>query len=252
VAGVNEAVRIIDVSKSFGRFRALKDVSLSVAKGERRALIGPNGAGKSTLFNIIGGQLSPSRGRIEINGVDIAGSRPDQIFNAGLTRTFQRNQLFQGLNVWQNVELACAARYQDAWATGRKARRQAIATDIAETLRQVHLLAYAERAAGDLAYGEQRQLELALALAGQPKILLLDEPTAGMSPAETEAMLALILALPRDITVMIVEHDMDVVFSLADSVTVLYLGEVLADGSPSEIQSNDKVLEVYMGRRSAP
>lgn len=243
-------MQITDVSKSFGRFQALKSVSLSVAQGERRAVIGPNGAGKSTLFNIIGGQLAPSSGRIEITGTDTTGARPDQIFAAGLTRTFQRNQLFQGLNVWQNVELACASRHRGRLFAAGKASRDAMAAEIAETLRQVRLLPHIARTAGDLAYGEQRQLELALALAGRPKILLLDEPTAGMSPGETEEMLALMLALPRDITLMVVEHDMDVVFNIADSVTVLHLGEVLADGSPAEIQSNDKVVEVYMGRRN--
>lgn len=244
------ALQVEQVSKSFGRFSAVRNVSLSVSCGERRAVIGPNGAGKSTLFNIIAGQIAPSAGRIRVDGVDTTGAGPNRMFGYGLTRTFQRNQLFEGLNVWDNVQLACAARLQGK-LRGR-ARREMIMTEVADTLEQVHLLSYAGRIVRDLAYGEQRQLELALALAGRPKLLLLDEPTAGMSPTETEAMLALMRGLPRDITLLIVEHDMDVVFNLADTITVLHLGEVLAEGAPSDIRTNEQVVEVYMGRRGRP
>jgi branched-chain amino acid transport system ATP-binding protein len=167
------------------------------------------------------------------------------MWSRGLTRTFQRNQLFQGLSVWDNVALACGAV---------RGGRPAIATEekSAEILRRVHLLDHSRMIVRNLAYGAQRQLELALALTGEPDILLLDEPTAGMSPAETENMLALMSALSPEITLLIVEHDMDVVFSIADSITVLHLGEVLAAGTPLEIQSNEKVVEVYMGRRHHP
>jgi branched-chain amino acid transport system ATP-binding protein len=248
---MNEALKVSGVSKSFGQFQALKNVSLCIAQRERRAIIGPNGAGKSTLFNIIAGQLAPTSGRILINGGDSTGARPDEIWRRGVTRTFQRNQLFQGLRVWQNVELACAARHQGRDSPAGAKRKREIEADIAEILRKVHLVAHAERVVKELAYGEQRQLELALALAGRPKILLLDEPTAGMSPAETESMLTLMKGLPRDITLLIVEHDMDVIFNLADTLTVLHLGEVLAEGSVDEIRANEKVGEVYMGRRNA-
>jgi branched-chain amino acid transport system ATP-binding protein len=169
------------------------------------------------------------------------------MWSHGLTRTFQRNQLFLGLTVWENVALACAAHCSTrGFFIGRK-QADAVATEIADLLGRVQLSPKAGVAVRNLAYGEQRQLELALALAGKPKILLLDEPTAGMSPVETEAMLALMADLPRDITLLIVEHDMDVVFSLADMITVLHLGEVLALGTPREIQNNEKVREVYMG-----
>jgi branched-chain amino acid transport system ATP-binding protein len=247
---VTSVLRVEQVSKTFGRFFAVKNVSLSVAAGERRAVIGPNGAGKSTLFNIIAGQVAPSAGRIHLDGIDTTGAAPDRMFAYGLTRTFQRNQLFQGLNVWDNVQLACAAR-PGGKSRGR-AHREAIVADVAETLHQVHLSSQAARMVKDLAYGEQRQLELALALAGRPKLLLLDEPTAGMSPTETEAMLALMQGLSRDITLLIVEHDMDVVFNLADTITVLHLGEVLAEGAPSVICVDERVIEVYMGRRGKP
>jgi len=244
-----EVLKVDRVSKSFGEFQALRAVSLTIEAGERRAVIGPNGAGKSTLFNIIAGQRAPSAGRIYLDGVDATGARPDRMFAAGLTRTFQRNQLFQGLTVWDNVNLACAAGERARPGGRGRPWRQSIEAAIANALRQVHLTAHAARVVKDLAYGEQRQLELALALAGRPRILLLDEPTAGMSPTETEAMLALMKGLPREITLLIVEHDMDVVFNLADTVTVLHLGEVLAEGAPSEIQANERVVEVYMGRR---
>jgi branched-chain amino acid transport system ATP-binding protein len=248
---MKEVLKVAGVSKAFGQFQALKNVDMRVVSGERRAIIGPNGAGKSTLFNIIAGQLAPTSGHVLINGGDATGAQPDEIWQRGVTRTFQRNQLFQGLRVWENIELACAARHQGAaWPPGAERKRE-IEADIAEILQQVHLLAHAGRVVKELAYGEQRQLELALALAGRPKILLLDEPTAGMSPTETEAMLELMKALPRDITLLIVEHDMDVIFNLADTLTVLHLGEVLAEGSVEQIRANEKVGEVYMGRKGA-
>jgi branched-chain amino acid transport system ATP-binding protein len=245
---VREALRATKVSKSFGRFQALKDVDLLVTHGARHAIIGPNGAGKSTLFNIIAGQLPPTSGAIYLDGRQTTGLRPNQIWSHGLTRTFQRNQLFQGLTVWDNLELACAITRNGNSLSDTASRRAA--EKAAEVMRRVQLLEHSRTVVRNLAYGQQRQLELALALAGDPKILLLDEPTAGISPAETEAMLALMYGLPREITLLIVEHDMDVVFSIAESITVLHLGEVLAVGTPQEIQNNESVVEVYMGRRS--
>jgi branched-chain amino acid transport system ATP-binding protein len=245
---VKETLRATKVSKSFGRFQALKDVDFVVMQGERRAIIGPNGAGKSTLFNIIAGQYPPTSGTINLDGQQTTGLRPDQVWSHGLTRTFQRNQLFQGLTVWDNVALACAIT-REGNRRSASARRRMVGEKAAELLRQVHLLDHSRTVVRNLAYGAQRQLELALALAGEPKIILLDEPTAGMSPAETEAMLALMSGLSRAITLLIVEHDMDVVFSIAESITVLHLGEVLAAGTPQDIQNNEKVGEVYMGRR---
>jgi branched-chain amino acid transport system ATP-binding protein len=245
------ALKIMGVSKVFGQFRALNEVSLSVAHGERRAIIGPNGAGKSTLFNIVAGQLTPTAGRIFLNGVDCTGARADEIWRRGVARTFQRNQLFPALRVWENVELACAARHQEPASLLGLRRRTQNEKAIAEMLEKSHLLDEAERYVKELAYGEQRQLELALALAGNPRILLLDEPTAGMSPTETQLMLKAMRELSRDITLLIIEHDMDVIFGLADTLTVMHLGQVLAEGSVNEIRSNEKVRAVYMGRRSA-
>jgi branched-chain amino acid transport system ATP-binding protein len=242
---MSEVLRVEKVSMAFGNFYALRQVDLVVNAGERRAIIGPNGAGKSTLFNTIAGQRRPTEGRIYLAGKEMTGFRPDQMWSHGLARTFQRNQLFLGLTVWDNVDLACAARRQGHFGFRNGSARDD--GEIAGLLANVHLSERAGVAVRNLAYGEQRQLELALALAGSPTILMLDEPTAGMSPAETESMVALMSGLPREITLLIVEHDMDVVFSLADSITVLHLGEVLAFGTPTEIQDNEQVREVYMG-----
>ena len=231
-----------NLTKRFGSLVAVENVSLRVEPGELRAIIGPNGAGKTTLFSMIAGQRAPTSGAIQINGVDTTGKRPDQIWRIGLSRTFQRNQLFQQLTVWENVELACAAN------SGRMFARRALDLEVASILDQVNLLDAGDERVANMAYGAQRQLELGLALAGRPKILLLDEPTAGMSPSETAFMLRMMQGLPRDITILIVEHDMDVVFSLADRVMVLNLGEVLADGTVAEIQANRQVSDVYMGK----
>lgn len=239
------ALRIEKVSKVFGEFAALNSVSLSIAQGERRAIIGPNGAGKTTLFSIIAGQRVPTNGEVYIHDTRTTGLEPFALWRHGLARTFQRNQLMLGLTVWDNVELACAAHHAGIFEA-RRARLQRN-EEVAHILERVNLLDVHASQVVNLSYGEQRQLELALALAGKPKILLLDEPTAGMGPAETEAMLELMCALPRDITILIVEHDMDVVFSLADKVTVLNLGEVLADGTVDEIRANRQVAAVYMG-----
>jgi branched-chain amino acid transport system ATP-binding protein len=247
---MSEAIGTTGITKAFGQFLALKDVSMSVAQGERRAIIGPNGAGKSTLFNIIAGQLLPTAGQIILNGTEVTGARPDTMWHCGVTRTFQRNQLFQGLRVWENIELACVAHRQALGALFAIRRPREIEAQIAGILQKVHLARHAERFVKELAYGEQRQLELALALAGSPKIVLLDEPTAGMSQTETQSMLALMQELPRNITLLIVEHDMDVVFNIADRLTVMHLGAVLAEGSVDEIRTNQEVREIYMGRRS--
>jgi len=241
---------IANLSKSFDGFHAVKGVNLNVASGERRAVIGPNGAGKSTLFNLIGGQVRPTAGRVKIDGRDVTGAPPHRMWRYGLTRTFQRNQLFPGLSARDNMRLAVIATRR---LGGRLWSRMdpAVENDVVDALARVKLLDRQDVAVHSLAYGEQRQLELGLALAGNPTILLLDEPTAGMSPAETAAMIALLLALPRTITLLIVEHDMDVVFALADIITVLHLGEILAEGDAAAIQSNPAVLAVYLGQHAS-
>lgn len=240
------ALELNSLSKSFGGFRAVRDVSIQVEAGSRHAILGPNGAGKSTLFNLIGGQAHPTSGTVVLNGLDVTGLPPHQMWANGVTRTFQRNQLFSHLSVQRNLALASMRP-----RIGRGFRLTAPAAEldemVASVLLRVGLADETKTLVSDLAYGKQRQLEIALALVGRPKLLLLDEPTAGISPAETEAMLEILTGLPRSITIMIVEHDMDVVFALCDRITVMHLGEKLAEGAPSEIAADAEVRRIYMG-----
>jgi branched-chain amino acid transport system ATP-binding protein len=234
------------ITKRFGDVTAVRDVALAVEAGERRAILGPNGAGKSTLFDLIGGQRTPSAGSITLNGRPVAGKPPHVMWAHGVSRTFQRNQVFPTLSVRENVRLAAMRQH-----IGRLFRLSSSPHDldvaVADVLARVNLAGRATQRAGELAYGEQRQLEVALALVGKPCLLLLDEPTAGMSPAETAAVMRILADLPRSITLMIVEHDMDVVFALCDRITVMHMGEVLTDGTPAEIAANEDVRRVYMG-----
>jgi branched-chain amino acid transport system ATP-binding protein len=223
-------------------------VNLDIAAGERHAIIGPNGAGKTSLVNQIGGQLRPSSGRILVKGTDVTGWSPDRICRVGVARTFQRNNLFANLSVLENLRLAVQARRGNPLNFFTPVSRLSNERDRAEALmRQVHLQQSPATIARNLSYGEQRQLEIGIALAGEPDLLLLDEPTSGMSPAETVRMIDLIGSLPRTLSILMIEHDMNVVFSVADRVTVLYYGEVLATGVPADIKANVRVREVYLG-----
>jgi branched-chain amino acid transport system ATP-binding protein len=233
---------------AFGSLVVTNDVNLSVEAGERHVVIGPNGAGKTSLINQIGGQLAPSAGRIFVKHTDVTGWSPDRVSRLGVARTFQRNNLFQNLGVLENLRLAVQARRGNAVDPWTPVARIADLIERArELMRRVHLGEDGARLARNLSYGEQRQLEIGIALAGEPDLLLLDEPTSGMSPAETGRMIELIAGLPRALTILMIEHDMNVVFSLADRITVLYYGEVLATGTPAEIQGNERVREVYLG-----
>jgi branched-chain amino acid transport system ATP-binding protein len=215
---------------------------------ERRAIIGPNGAGKTTLFNLITGQLAPSSGSILLGGEPITGLAPHAIARRGLARSFQRNNLFPRLTVMENLRLAAAADGQGSWRLlGRVDRLRAPIERARETADAVGLAERLDVPAGALSYGEQRQLEVGLALATRPRLLLLDEPTAGMSPEETVRMTRMLEGLPREITLLIIEHDMDVVASLADRVTVLHYGEVLTEGSFDHVKTDPRVYEVYLG-----
>ncbi len=237
-----------DLSRSFGALRAVNGVSFSVEDGERRAIIGPNGAGKTTLFNLVAGELPPTGGQIFLGGRDVTRLPSHKRCRLGLARTFQRNNLFLGLTVAENVALAVRRRVGVA---AQPLRPSGAFTAVNhETLERLEQLGLADRASdpvGALSYGEQRQLEIALALACGPTVLLLDEPTAGMSPAETADITALIKSLPHSITVLIIEHDMDVVFALADRITVLHFGEVLDEGEPAKVRANPVVQEAYLG-----
>jgi branched-chain amino acid transport system ATP-binding protein len=239
-------LRIEHLKKSFGSFTVTDDVSLTVAAGERHVIIGPNGAGKTTLINQIGGQLRPNAGHILLRERQITGFSPDRISRMGVARTFQRNNLFQNLSVIENIRLALEVRRGSPLNFMTPAGNAL--TDHARVLMaEVHLPSDGARLARTLSYGEQRQLEIAIALASEPELLLLDEPTSGMSPNETVRMIELIETLPRALSILMIEHDMNVVFSVGDRITVLYYGKVLATGTPAEIRANGRVREAYLG-----
>lgn len=233
---------------AFGKLVVTDNLSLAVAEGERHVIIGPNGAGKTSLINQIAGQLKPRSGRIVVNGEDITGQSPSRISRKGVARTFQRNNLFLNLRVIENLRLALAVRFGNPLDFfGVAAHDHALLERARRLLQLTSLDGQENRIVRTLSYGEQRQLEIGMALAGEPKLLLLDEPTSGMSPAETARMVALIAALPRTLSVLMIEHDMTVVFSIADRVTVLYYGKSLVTDTPAAVRANARVREVYLG-----
>ncbi|MCI0548042.1 MAG: ABC transporter ATP-binding protein [Candidatus Rokubacteria bacterium] len=236
------------LARFFGALGALGGVSLAVAAHERRAIIGPNGAGKTTLFNVITGHLAPTAGRVVFDGRPITGLPTHVVARRGLSRSFQRNNLFTRLSVEENLRLAAAAGERGSWSLfGRVERLAGPRARAREVAAAVGLAERLHAASGSLSHGEQRQLEVGIALATRPKLLLLDEPTAGMSPEETLRMTRMLEGLPRDVTLLIIEHDMDVVSSLADRVTVLHHGEVLTEGTFAEVKADPRVYEVYLG-----
>jgi branched-chain amino acid transport system ATP-binding protein len=242
------ALRLDHLNKSFGSLVVTDDVNLTIAAGERHVIIGPNGAGKTSLINQIGGQLRPNSGRISLKDQDITGSSPNRISRMGVARTFQRNNLFQNLSVTENIRLALEVHRGNPLNFFKPVGRdKSLSNRAGDLMAQVHLDGDGARLVRNLSYGEQRQLEIGVALAGEPELLLLDEPTSGMSPTETARMIDLIGTLPRTLSILMIEHDMKVVFSVADRITVLYYGKVLATGTPAEIQANGRVREVYLG-----
>jgi branched-chain amino acid transport system ATP-binding protein len=239
-------LRTEKLSIRFGGLTALNNVDVTVARGEIRAVIGPNGAGKSTFFNCVTGVLRPSSGRIIFQGEDIAGLPPHRISRKGIARSYQITNILPGATVLENVRIAAQSRHH-AWNMFRHHRALADVIDRARAvLASVGLLEKEDELAANLSHGEQRNLEIGIALATEPTLLCLDEPTAGMSVAETHATVDLIRRLSGNFTILIVEHDMEVVMGLARTITVLHYGEVLAEGSPAEIQANPRVQEVYL------
>jgi branched-chain amino acid transport system ATP-binding protein len=230
----------------FGGLTALNQVSLAVAPGEIRAVIGPNGAGKSTLFNCLTGVLHPTAGRIVFAGEDIAGLPPHAISHKGIARSYQITNILPGSTVLENVRIAAQSR-RHGWGLWR---HHLAYPDLVERSRRVlaaiGLAGKEEELAANLSHGEQRNLEIGIALATEPRLLCLDEPTAGMSAVETRATVELVRRIAADYTILIVEHDMEVVMGLARTITVLHYGEVLAEGTPAEIQANARVQEVYL------
>jgi branched-chain amino acid transport system ATP-binding protein len=243
-------LRVERLSKAFGGILALNALNLTVEPGERRAIIGPNGAGKSTLFNVISGELRPTSGRVFLAGRDITHLPTFTRANLGLGHSFQRNNLFPGLTALENVRLAVQHRLSLSRNLFRPVTAFAAAQEQSEqALAEVGLLSLAGRPVSELAYGQQRALEIAVALAARPTVILLDEPTAGMSPGETVELTRLIQGLPHTLTMLIVEHDMDVIFSLADAITVLHYGQVIASGLPDDVRRDSRVQEIYLGAR---
>jgi branched-chain amino acid transport system ATP-binding protein len=245
------ALELRDIRKRFGATEIIRGVSLAIATRERHAVIGPNGAGKSTLFNLISGRLRPDAGSIALRGDDITAMRPWLINRRGLSRSFQVTNLFHRMSVWENVRagvLWSAGERYTFWRDAGRAREVAARTD--RTLAEFDLTDRRDVPAGTLTYAEQRALEIAITVAGGADVILLDEPTAGMSRAETERAVALIRRISEGRTLMIVEHDMSVVFGLADRISVLVYGEIVASGTPADIRSNPKVREAYLGQET--
>ena len=246
------AVELRGVQKSFGNTSVIRDVNLTVVKGERHALIGPNGAGKSTLFNLISGYIIPTVGSILLKDEIVSGQPPYQINRRGLSRSFQVSNVFANMSVWENIRCALL------WATGHRYafwknidNLPEVRERTSQILQDINLISRHDVPAGLLAYAEQRTLEIGITIAGGADVILLDEPTAGMSRAETERAVALIRLLTDGRTLLIIEHDMSVVFGLADRISVLVYGQIIASGTPEEIRGNPKVKEAYLGEEAA-
>ena len=241
-------LQVQSLSKKFGGVQAVRDVSFTLQAGELLALIGPNGAGKSTTFNMVGGQLQPDHGRVLLNADNLVGLAPRAIWRKGVGRTFQIAQTFASLTVVENVQMALLSRDQRifSWWQRANAHRR---SDALALLAQVDMAAQADRPCSELAYGDVKRVELAIALAHDPQLLLMDEPTAGMAPAERVALMQLTrqLAKARQMGVLFTEHSMDVVFGQADRVAVLVRGQLLAEGTPQAIRDDARVQQAYLG-----
>ena len=242
------ALRTEGLSKRWGAFNAVSDVSLTFAPGSRHALIGPNGAGKTTFINLLTGVFPPTAGQVFLGDENITGLPQHVRVKRGMTRTFQINTLFPGLTVLESVVLAICERQGRAGVAWRTVAAEREAAKEGEALLDsLQLRRERDEATRNLAYGKQRLLEIALALATRPKILLLDEPAAGIPAGESAELFGVISKLPRDVTVLFIEHDMDLVFRFAERITVMVAGKLLTEGSPAEIASNPRVKEVYLG-----
>jgi branched-chain amino acid transport system ATP-binding protein len=242
-------LQVDGVSKSFGALAALTDVSLTVHAREVVSVIGPNGAGKSTLFNVITGLHGPTRGRVLFNGHVITGRAPEAVNRLGLAKTFQITNVFPGISVYENVRVAAQSRAPEAGRFTSLWRRPDVEGAVMELLAAFGLEGRQDETAQNLSHGEQRYLEICLALATKPTLLLLDEPTAGMTPGETKEATALIrrMALARGLTLLLIEHDMSVVMGISDRIAVLHFGQKIAEGSPEAIRNDPQVIDAYLG-----
>jgi len=242
-------LRVSDVRKSFGGVHAVRGVDLEVAYGERHALLGPNGAGKTTLFNAIAGDFGVTSGTIELFSQDVTYLPKRARARLGMTRTYQISRLFGGLTVEENLYLASLGVAGGHFSPIKRAPRDGAHHDHARAIAErVGLTPTLDARVGTLSHGEQRQLEVGMALAGQPQLMLLDEPAAGLSPAERIALTNLLLGLEREITLIIIEHDMDIALRVAERVTMMHDGSVVVEGTPAEIRANELVHDLYLGR----
>jgi branched-chain amino acid transport system ATP-binding protein len=249
---MNALLHVDEISVSFGGLRALDRLSLRLARGERRAILGPNGAGKTTLFNVISGLVPPSAGRILLAGEDVTALAPHQRAVRGLARTFQITTLFAHLGVLENVQIAVQALDRAAFTMHRRARAFASIMERTRGLLETWgLWDKRDLQARALSYGEQRQLEMVMALAHKPRVLLLDEPAAGLSGTEKQRMIANIQRLDGDISVLLIEHHMDVAFALASHVTVLHQGQLVTEGPAQAVRGDPRVLQIYLGQQAA-
>ena len=242
------ALETVGLQKHFGGIHVTRDLSLRVQAGARHALIGPNGAGKTTVINLLSGLLRPDSGQIFLNGVDISSMPVHQRVRKGMSRTFQINQLYPELTPLETIGLAVSERLNlggEWWK--RRGRRAEVNAEIEKHLIDFHLLDVMDERTVTLPYGKQRLLEIALAIAAGPRVLLLDEPAAGVPEGERQDILAAVASLPRDVTVLLIEHDMDLVFSFADRISVLVNGGLLVEGAPADISKDSQVRSVYLG-----
>jgi len=242
------ALELEAVSRHFGALVALADINMTVAAGERRAVLGSNGAGKTTLFNAITGDFPPTTGRVRLFGEDVTDLPVHERIRRGLRRTYQISLLFNGLSVIDNIYLACRGVSRRRFSLRRPGRDES-AMEMAETLLgAVHLEAARDMLVEALSYGQQRQLEIALALAGAPRLILFDEPAAGLSPTERSELIEILQSLPEHMGYIIIEHDMDVALRVSESVTMMHNGRVFREGTPQEIENDPEVQELYLGQ----
>ncbi|MEM1383208.1 MAG: ABC transporter ATP-binding protein [Pseudomonadota bacterium] len=245
--GTANALELRGVTRMFGALAALSDINLTVKPGERRAVLGSNGAGKTTLFNCITGDFPPTSGTIRLFGEDVTSFPPYERIRRGLRRTYQISLLFTGLSVVDNVYLACRGVSRHRFSLFRPRRDDALMASALDLVEAVHLTEARETMVSDLSYGQQRQLEVALALAGAPRFVLFDEPAAGLSPTERRELIEILTGLPSHMGYIIIEHDMDVALRVSESVTMMHNGRIFKEGKPAEIENDPEVQALYLG-----
>ncbi|MGI9382914.1 MAG: ABC transporter ATP-binding protein [Methyloligellaceae bacterium] len=246
-AGTANALELRGVSRSFGALAALIDVTLSVRPGERRAVLGSNGAGKTTLFNCVTGDFLPSSGTIRFFGEDVTNFPPHERIRRGLRRTYQISLLFADLTVIDNVYLACRGVSRGRFSLIRPRHNDALVQTAHDLVDVVHLTDVRDQLVSELSHGQQRQLEIALALSGAPRFILFDEPAAGLSPSERSELIEILTSMPEHIGYIIIEHDMDVALRVVERVTMMHNGAIFKEGSPEEIETDPEVQELYLG-----